>query len=122
MAVGLNSTAANDLLTSLTGTYDYVQLHTGDPGANGTSAVASGLARKQVTTWATPSGGATSNTSVLTWTVVPSSTDYTHFTVWDTLTTGNFGFSGTITANPVTAGDTFSIAANDLDVSLPVAS
>ena len=48
--------------------------------------------------------------------------DYTHFSAWTASTAGTFLFSGTITANAVTIGDTFTIPVGDLDVSLAIAS
>lgn len=121
MATSWSATAGNAALTSLTGTYSWVQLHVGAPGAAGTSNPAVETTRKQVT-WGTASSGLISNTNALTWTNVAGSEDYTFFTVWTLSSAGVFGFSGTITANPVTAGDTFTIAIGDLDVSLVLAS
>ena len=121
MAVGLSTTAANALLTSLAGSYTWVQLHTADPGANGTTAVAVETDRVQVT-WSAPSNGAMSNSAQLQWTAVAGSEDYTHFSVWTASSAGTFGFSGTVTANAVTTGDTFTIPAGDLDVTIPRAS
>lgn len=121
MAEGWSSTAGNAALTSLTGTYSWVQLHTGAPGSAGTSNVATETTRHQVS-WGSASGGAISSNADLEWTSVAASEDYTHFTVWTASTAGTFGFSGTITANAVTAGDNFVIASGDLDVSLTLAS
>jgi len=122
MAEGLSVAAANAALTTLAGTYTWVKLHTAAPGSAGTTAAATETTRKQAD-WTTPSGGAmTTETTALTWTSVAGSEDYTHFTVWDASTAGNFGFSGTVTANAVVAGDTFTIAIGDLDVSFSTAS
>lgn len=120
MAVGWSSTAGNAALTTLTGTYTWVKLHVGDPGANGTANAATNTTRVQVT-WGSPAGGAVSNTAILQWTNVAGSEDYTHFSVWTASSAGTFGFSGTVTANAVTAGDTFTIAVGDLDVTLSLA-
>lgn len=121
MAEGWSATAANAALTTLTGTYDWMQLHTGAPGANGTSNVATETDRVQVS-FGTASAGAISNDAAIEWTNVAGSEDYTHFTFWTASSAGTFGFSGTITANPVTAGDNFTIASGDLDISVTVAS
>lgn len=96
-------------------------MHIGSPGSAGTSNPAVETTRHQ-STWAASAGGASSNTNLLSWTAVAASEDYTFFTVWTASTAGVFGFSGTITANAVTAGDTFQIAIGDLDVSLVLAS
>lgn len=124
MATGLSTTAASDTLTALTTAYTWAQLHKGDPGAAGTANVADETDRKQVTSW-TGTNGARSNVNVLTWdavTVASGTQTYTHITLWTASTTGAFGYSGLLTANPVSSGDDFEIRANDLDISLPVAS
>lgn len=121
MATGLGSAGANTALDALVAAYPWVKLHTGDPGAAGTSNAATETTRKQVT-WNASASGATSNNGALSWTGVSGSEDYTHFSAWTASTAGTFGFSGAITANAVTAGDTFTIASGDLDVSLSLAS
>lgn len=121
MAEGWSTTAGNAALTTLTGTYTWAQLHTGAPGAAGTTNVASETDRVQIT-WGSVSGGAVANSAQVQWTGVAAAEDYTHFTVWSASTAGTFGFSGTVTANAVASGDTFTIAAGDLDVTLTLAS
>lgn len=120
MADGLGAAGANTALDALLAAYTYVQLHTGAPGSAGTANVATETTRKQAT-WRSSSGGASSQSNALTWTSVAGSETYTHFTVWTASTAGTFGFSGSISANAVTAGDTFTIAIDDLDVSLTLA-
>lgn len=129
MAVGLAEATANAILNALCKSAAWtepeavwVQLHTGDPGAAGTSNAATETTRKQATFGTDADGGATSNTAALEWTDVAGSETYTHYSAWDASTSGNFLFSGTVTANAVTAGDTFRIAVGDLDVSLTTAS
>lgn len=124
MAVGLSTAAASNALDNLTTTYTWVQLHTGDPGAAGTTLIANETDRIQVTSFS-GSGAARSNVNVLTWaavTVTSGTQDYTHFTLWSASTAGNFGYSGTVTANPLSAGDDFELRAGELDISFPVAS
>ena len=121
MAVGLSTAAANSLLDSLGSTYSWVKLHVGDPGAAATTNPAGNTTRIQAT-WGSASAAVKSNTNALTWTGVSTSEDYTHFSVWTASTAGSFGFSGTVTANAVTSGDSFTIAVSDLDISLAVAS
>lgn len=120
MAVGLSTTAANSLLDSLGTTYSWVKLHVGDPGAAATANAAGNTTRMQAT-WGAAASALKSNTNALTWTGVSTSEDYTHFSVWTASSAGTFGFSGTVTANAVTSGDTFTIAIGDLDISLAVA-
>lgn len=100
----------------------FAKLHTAAPGAAGTTAAATETTRKSVSTAGVASAGANTSNAAMTWTAVAGSEDYTHFSVWSAVTAGTFLFSGTITANPVVAGDTFTIAAGDFDVSIPVAS
>lgn len=121
MATSWGPTAANTALNALLATYSWVKLHVGAPGANGTSNPASETTRKQAT-WSAAANGAATSTNLLQWTNVAASEDYTHFTVWTASSAGTFGFSGIITAAPVTAGDTFQIAIGDLDVTLTLAS
>lgn len=129
MTVGLSSTVANAindaLFRGVTWTPPaafWVKLHTGDPGAAGTSSAATNTTRQQGTFASASSGGAISNTSAITWTNVSGSEDYSHYSAWDASTNGNFLCSGVITANAVVTGDTFTIAIGDLDGTLgPVA-
>ena len=99
----------------------YVKLHVGDPGAAGTANPATETTRKAVSFGAASAGVLTSDDDV-TWTNIAGSEDANHFTAWDSLTTGNFLFSGTITANPYDAGDTYTIASSNLTASLTLAS
>jgi hypothetical protein len=122
MAEGWGPTAGNAALTTVTSTYPWIKLHIGAPGAAGTSNPAGETDRQQVTSWGTASGGTIASNNALQWTAVSNSEDYTHFTAWTASTAGTFGYSGTITANAVTAGDTFTIASGDLDVALVLAS
>lgn len=122
MAQGLSATAANALITSLIGSYTWVQLHTAAPGATGTTAVAGNTTRKQISSFGTVAAGAVVSAVDLAWAAVSTSETYTHFTVWSASTAGTFGFSGTITANPVTAGDNFTILSGNIGTSLTVAS
>jgi hypothetical protein len=127
MAVGISSYAANALFnaignnTSFAVATCYIQLHTADPGASGTTSVATETTRKSVSFGAAASG-AIANDADITWTSIAGSQDATHFSLWDASSAGNFLGSGTITANAYTAGDTFTIPTGDLDLSLTVAS
>jgi hypothetical protein len=121
MAEGLSATAANTGLDAILAAYTWIKLHTGAPGSAGTANAATETTRKQVT-WRASSGGASSNSNALTWTGVAGSEDYTHFTAWSASSAGTFGLSGTVTADPVTATNNFTIAIDDLDVSFPLAS
>lgn len=124
MAVGIAGSIAASLLDALLNSvaYDgpanlYVKLHIGDPGASGTSNAASNTTRQEVT-FAVASSGTIANDNAPSWVSVPASEDYTHFSVWDHVSAGNFLFSGTMTADAVTSGNTFTVAVGDLDVAL----
>ena len=127
MATGLSAYTANKFLDALGNATAfsvadvYIKLHVGDPGANGTSNAATETTRK-VVTFAAASTGSIASDSAASWTNIAGSQDATHFTAWDNLTAGNFLFSGPITSNPYTAGDTVTIASGSLTASLTIAS
>jgi len=100
----------------------WIQLHTADPGAAGTTAIAGNATRKQVS-FGAASGGAIANDVAVSWTAgeVDSSEDYTHWSAWTASSAGTFICSGTMTANAVVIGDTFTIPIGDLDLTLTVA-
>jgi hypothetical protein len=127
MAVGISSYLANKWLDAVgnnasfaVGTA-YISLAVGDPGAAGTSNAATETTRKSVS-FAAASGGSMASDADVTWTNIAGSQDATHFAAWDASTSGNFLFSGTITANAYVAGDTYTITSGNLTVSLTLAS
>ena len=115
MAVGLSAAEANGIVNGLDGSY--IQLHTADPGAAGTTSVATETTRK-VISLAAASGGSASTDAAIEWTSISGSQDATHFSLWSAATGGTFLFSGTITADAYPAGNTFTIASGDLTVSV----
>lgn len=115
MATGISSAAADTALNAITAAYPWIKLHTGDPGSAGTANAATETTRKQVT-WASASGNHIDNSATVTWTNISGSQDATHVTGWSASTAGTFGWSGTITANAYTAGDTYTIAIGDIDL------
>lgn len=121
MAEGWGPTAANAALDTLLAAYPWIKLHTGAPGANGTSNAATETTRKQVS-WNTASGGHADNSAQVSWSSVAGSEIYSKCSFWSASSGGTFGFSGTVTASAVSAGDNFSIAAGDVDVTLTLAS
>jgi hypothetical protein len=129
MATGAASGIVNAWLASvLNGTAPttyinpYVQLHTGAPGAAGTTNVAGNTTRVQLTGTFTISGGSTTNPAAVSWTSVSTAETYSDVTLWSASTGGTFIVSGTITANAVSVGDNFSIPIGDMTISQPVAS
>ena len=127
MATGLSSYLANSFLdalgnaTSFSVTTVYIKLHTGDPGANGTANAATETTRKSAS-FSAASAGALASDADITWTNIAGSQDATFFTAWDNASAGNFLFSGTISGNAYTAGDTYVIPSGSLTASLTVAS
>ena len=128
MALGLSATVANGLLNAVCKATNYtaptavwIQLHTASPGSAGTTSIAGNTTRKQSTFGSSAAGGSISNTVSIDWTSVSTSETYTHYSAWDASTSGNFLFSGAVTANAVTAGDNFSIAIGGLVATLNVA-
>jgi hypothetical protein len=96
----------------------YVKLHTGDPGGAGTSNAATETTR-QAATFAAASSGALTNSSDIDWTNVAASETLTHISLWTASSGGTFLGSDDLSSSAgVTAGDTFRIAAGDLDVSV----
>lgn len=124
MATGFIPSEANSILDTLGGTYDFIQLHTADPGAAGTSSVAGNATRKQVT-WASASGGSLASGADLDWSdaEVDTSEGYTHWSAWTLASGGSCGMTGTVTASAVDAsGDAFRITSGAITFSLSVAS
>ena len=104
--------------TSLAVTTPYVSLHTADPGETGASEASGGSYARQSASFGAASGGAISNDAAISFTGMPAAT-ITHVGVWDASTAGNFLWGGALTASKTTnAGDTFTIASGDLDVTL----
>lgn len=131
MATGFASAAADAVLNAICNNTayqiaaTYVQLHTAEPGAAGTTSIANETSRKAAS-WGAPQAGAAGyrkilNDAVITWTNITGSQDATHFSLWDASTAGNFIGSGTITANAYTAGDTFNVAVGAAELTLPIA-
>lgn len=124
MAEGFSLASVNAILDYIFNTLYatvYVQLHVGAPGSAGTANVATETTRV-ATTMAAAASGAITNDADADWTGVAGTEDYTHVSLWSASSGGTFIMSGTITANPVTAGDNFTLPAGDIDASLPVAS
>lgn len=129
MAVGLASGVANSILDALCRSVTWtepaefwVKLHTGDPGAAGASNAAGETDRQQAT-FSAASGGAITTSTDLTWTNVSNTETLSHLSFWDASAAGNFLGSDALAApKAVTAGDTFTISAGDLDLDItPIA-
>lgn len=66
----------------------YVQLHTGDPGAAGTSNVSAVTTRNQAT-WNAPAGGSMTINTIAAFTMTATET-ISHISIWDAAAGGNF--------------------------------
>ena len=107
--------------TSLAVAARYVKLHIGDPGEDCTANPAVETTRKSLTGAAAANpGGTFTSVNDLIWTNVAATEAYTYVSIWDTAgpAGGNPYWSGPLTANPVTAGDTFTIPTGSLVVTL----
>lgn len=120
MASGLAATTlANKWLDMLGGTAfsapatTFVQLHTGEPGAAGTSNVSSVTTRPAIT-WAAASAGAKAITTTLpAWSNWAGTNGevVTNISVWDAASAGNFLFSVLLTlAKTINTGDTATLS------------
>ena len=99
----------------------YLSLHTADPTDAGTGAECSGgsYARQAITfNAAHATNGTIDNSSVEEFTGMPACT-VTHIGIWDAASSGNLLFYGAVTASKaVGAGDTISLSAGSLDITL----
>jgi hypothetical protein len=94
----------------------YVKLHTGDAGEAGTTNAATETTRK-VAAWATAASGSIATSATLEWTNVAATETYTHWSLWDALTSGNCLWTGALSSSAaVTAGDTFQITSLTLSL------
>jgi hypothetical protein len=124
MAVGYGPAGAATVLDALVTTYPWNKLHTATPGAAGATAPSTETTRKQFAFNATGVDGIVENSGAISWTNIAATgtEDSQFFTAWSASTAGNFGYSGTITANAYVTGDTYEVAAGALVVSVPLAS
>lgn len=97
----------------------WVKLHLGDPGSAGTTNAAAETTRQQATFGAGAASRAISNTVAIEWTNVSTTETYTHISLWDASTAGNFLGRDDLSASAaVNAGDTFRIPIGDLDLTI----
>lgn len=129
MAVGLASGVANSVLDALCRSVAWtepaafwVKLHIGDPGAAGASNPAGETDRIEAIMSAA-SGGAITNSSLLTWAAVSTTETYSHVSFWSASAAGTFLGSDALNSTvAVVAGNDFTIPVGDLDLSLtPIA-
>lgn len=133
MTVGLSAAnTANAWLNVLRGTSAatftgvttlFIQLHTGDPGASGTTSVSSVTTRPALNFGAASAGSQSAIATLPSWTSWAGTNGevVTHISVWSASSAGTFYYSAALTASKtVNTGDTLNL--NSLTVSLtPIA-
>jgi len=90
----------------------FVQLHTADPGASGTTAVSSTTTR-QALNYAAAASGSQALTGTTQWTTWAGTNGevVTHISVWGASTAGTFYYSVALTASKtVNTGDTLTLS------------
>jgi hypothetical protein len=125
MADGIASAMVTTWLNSLTGTpaSSFAQLHTGSPGAAGTSNVSSTTTREGVT-WNAPSAGAVTNATNPAWPAWAGTSGevVTDLSFWTASSAGTFDWSVVLTSSvTMLTGDTLTITSISVTVT-PVAS
>jgi hypothetical protein len=122
--VSISNWAENAILdaifnnTALQKNTRYAQLHTGDPGEAGTNNVATETDRVAIT-GAAAVGGTFTSTNDLEWLSMAGTETISHLSIWDASVAGNCLWTGALTSpQPVNTGNTFTIAAGDLTVSV----
>jgi len=108
MVVGYASSHATSILNVLRNTAygaiatPFVQLHTADPGAAGTTAVSVGDATRKSIAWSAPSGANPVQMTVTAapgaWTNGGTSETLTHVSIWTASSAGTFVLSLVLTA------------------------
>lgn len=104
MTAGVSVTSGNAMLDSLGAVY--VQMHTGDPGANGTSNVAM-LASRMPSGLGAAVGGVRTLAAPIDWPVAWGGADQivTHISAWNAVSGGVFVFSAALVTHATfTAG------------------
>jgi hypothetical protein len=106
MAVGLSPVnMANAILNIYRGTTftgiatPFIQLHTADPGVNGTTAVSVGSTTRNAITWNAASAGSMTLATLGAWTNGGTSETITHVTLWSASSAGTFYQSFALTAS-----------------------
>lgn len=106
----------------------YIQWHTADPGAAGTTAVSTGLATRTqlggTPEWqvGTADDGEIENSTAGETPTATGGDTITHFSIWSASTSGTFYFSGSLAASKtVASGDKLTWGVGDLTVSIGIA-
>lgn len=105
MTVGVAASHANSVLNVFRNTaYSaiatvYVQLHTADPGAAGTTSISAGSTTRNQITWNAPSGGSMTVNTLSAWTNGGTSETISHVSFWTASTAGTFLQSAALSAS-----------------------
>lgn len=121
--MSISNYAENKILGHLTGesswtapTTLYIQLHTADPGEDGTTAVAGESSRKSIS-WSAASGGSISASGTISWVNVSTEETYTHWSIWDASTAGNCLWVGALSSSAsMLVGESFQITSLTLSL------
>lgn len=122
MTVGLSATnLANAWLNTMRGSGNgtsftapatlFVQCHTADPGASGTTAVSTGIATRTALAQNAASAGSQAITATISFSATGADT-ITHISVWSASSAGTFYYSAALSASKTVAnGDTLNLTA-----------
>lgn len=111
MTVGLSATTANALLDSITN--HYIKLHTGDPGASGSSNASSVTTRPQSTRASASAGSQAQTGTAPAWTSWAGTNNevVTHISGHSASSAGTFQYSAALTASKtLQTGDTLTLS------------
>jgi hypothetical protein len=96
MTVGIAATQANAYLNVYRNTAasavatPFIQLHTGDPGAAGTTSVSVGSTTRNAITWNAASAGSMTLNTLSSWTNGGTSETISHVSLWTASSAGTF--------------------------------
>jgi hypothetical protein len=123
MAAGVAEATRNQILDAFARNVSFavaalwIKLHTGDPGAAGTTNPAGNTTRQQATFGSAASVGAIANTAIVQWLAVSTAETYSRISFWTALTAGPWVANAQLTtARLVAIGDTFTIPIGSLTI------
>ena len=101
----------------------FIKLHTADPGPTGAAAAFGDTTRQPATFAAAQADGTITNSAPVSWTNLTAAGELTHVSFWSAATGGTFlGSDDLVVPSAVQAGDNYTIAAGDVDLSIaPIA-
>lgn len=97
----------------------YIQLHTGNPGTNGTANVATTSTREGFSRTPAVSGVVTNSTEIQ-WLNVPATETITHISIWGSASGGICWFIDNIPDEGIFTGDSVTIVIGSLSITIPV--